>query len=282
MHRNERPGSCILTLVTSLLLVPSACVTSGPETRPAPAFLDCVMCPEMVVVPAGSFTMGSPRSEADGDDDERPRRTVTIGSSFAVGVHEVTFAEWDACVVAGGCSLYRPDDRGWGRGSHPVINVSWEDAQEYVRWLSEQTGKLYRLLSEAEWEYVARAETQTARYWGEGESEQCRYANGDDSHVRCSDGYAETAPVGTFERNAFGLHDVIGNVREWTEDHWNFDHRGGPMDGRARGFGDFRTRVLRGGSWLSRPADLRSASRARLPADLRSSLVGFRVARAPD
>ena len=169
--------------------------------------------------------MGSPASEEGRFDDEGPQHRVTIGSLFAVGVYEATFAEWDGCVRAGGCGGYRPEDQGWGRGSRPVINVSWEDAQEYVRWLSRETGQRYRLLSEAEWEYVARAGTQTARYWGESESGQCRYGNGYDrtghaelefswERVACSDGYVRTAPVGLFEPNAFGLYDVLGNVME--------------------------------------------------------------------
>ena len=149
--------------------------------RPGRVFRDCGTCPEMVVVPSGSYMMGSPASEAGRADDEGPRHRVTIGYTLAAGVYEVTFAEWDACVGAGGCGGYRPGDGGWGRGSRPVIRVSWEDAREYVRWLSRETGQEYRLLSEAEWEYVARAGTTTARYWGESESGQCRYGNGADA-----------------------------------------------------------------------------------------------------
>ena len=159
---------------------PVAEAAGGSGRRPGTVFRDCAACPEMVVVPAGSFMMGSPTSEEGRYDDEGPRHRVTIGSPFSVGVYEATFAEWDGCVRAGGCGGYRPEDEGWGRGSRPVMNVSWEDAQEYVRWLSRETGQRYRLLSEAEWEYVARAGTQTARYWGESESGQCRYGNGYD------------------------------------------------------------------------------------------------------
>ena len=229
--------------------------------RPGREFRDCGTCPEMVVVPSGSYTMGSPASEAGRDGDEGPRRRVTIGYTLAVGVYEVTFAEWDACVGAGGCGGYRPEDEGWGRGSRPVINVSWEDAREYVRWLSRETGEGYRMLSESEWEYVARAGTTTARYWGESESGQCRYGNGydqtgeaerdlDRDFVDCSDGYAETAPVGVYEANAFGLHDVLGNVWEWKRDCWNESYSGAPSDGSAWMSGDCSRRVLRGGSWL--------------------------------
>ena len=257
--------------------------------RPGREFRDCGTCPEMVVVPSGSYTMGSPASEAGRGDDEGPRHRVTIGYTLAVGVYEVTFAEWDACVGAGGCGGYRPGDEGWGRGSRPVIRVSWEDAREYVRWLSRETGQEYRLLSEAEWEYVARAGTTAARYWGESESGQCRYGNGADAAalqenpewttVSCNDGYAETAPVGVYEANAFGLHDVLGNVWEWTQDCRNASYSGAPPDGSAWMSGDCSLRVLRGGSWGFAPWDLRSAVRGWRSAGDRISSFGFRVAR---
>ena len=237
-----------------------AAITSG---RPGTVFRDCAVCPEMVVVAAGSFMMGSPTWEEGRFDDEGPQHRVTIGSPFAVGVYEVTFAEWDACVGAGGCGGYRPEDEGWGRGRRPAINVSWDDAQGYVQWLSRETGEQYRLLTEAEWEYVARAGTTTARYWGDSESGQCRNGNGYDrtSHaeygwdwnepVACSDGYVDTAPAGSFQPNAFGLYDVLGNVWEWTEDCWNDDYSSAPTDGSAWQSGDCSPRVLRGGSWAT-------------------------------
>ena len=271
------------------LLAPDAGVEDVTAAR---TFRDCTApCPEMVVVPPGSFAMGSPDREAGRDGHEGPQRTVTIGSAFAVGVKEVTFGEWDACVRDGGCGGHEAADWGWGRGRLPVISVSWEDAQEYVRWLSRETGERYRLLSEAEWEYVARAGTETARYWGESEAGQCRYANGYDSDgdarysydyrepVGCADRYADTAPVGLFLPNAFGLHDVLGNVSEWTLDCWNGSYSGGPSDGRARESGDCSVRVLRGGSWINNPRFLRSASRNGLPVGNRHYFIGFRVAR---
>ena len=177
-------------------------------------FRDCDVCPEMVVVPSGSFLMGSPES-AYSSRNERPRHRVTIDYTFAVGVYEVTFAEWGACVRAGGCDEYERDDEGFGRGRHPVINVSWDDAWRYADWLTEQTGEEYRLPSEAEWEYVARAGTEMARYWGESELDVGRYAN---SWGALWDRYDYTAPVGSFDPNAFGLYDVLGNVSEWVDD----------------------------------------------------------------
>ena len=172
-----------------------------------------------------------------------------------------------------------------------MINVSWEDAQDYVRWLSRETGEGYRMLSESEWKYVARAGTTTARYWGESESGQCRYGNGYDrtgeaerdfnwDFVDCSDGYAETAPVGVYEANAFGLHDVLGNVWEWTQDCRNGSYSGAPSDGSAWRSGDCSWRVLRGGSWYYLPGILRLANRADLSAGTRNNYdLGFRVAR---
>jgi formylglycine-generating enzyme required for sulfatase activity len=167
--------------------------------------------------------MGSPASEAGRDAAEGPQRPVTIARPFAVGKYEVTFAEWDACVAAGGCS-HRPGDNRWGRGSRPVINVSWDDITlEYLPWLSRKTGKTYRLLTEAEWEYAARGATSAsapskAYWWGDRASHE--YANyGKD---QCCDGlkqgrdqWVNTAPVGQFPANPFGLHDMHGNVWEW-------------------------------------------------------------------
>lgn len=242
-------------------------------------FRDCTVCPEMVVVPGGSFMMGSPATEENARGDERPQHRVRIGSSFAVGVHEVTFAEWDACALAGGCADHWPGDEGWGRGEHPVVNVSWEDAKAYVTWLLEQTGEQYRLLSEAEWEYVARAGTETAQYWAESESEECRYRNAADNDASCSDGYENTAPVGSFRVNSFGLYDVLGNVWEWTEDCWNENYSGAPTNGSPWELGDCSRRVRRGGSWVNRGSFIRSAFRVGDTPSVRAAGLGFRVAR---
>ena len=240
---------------------------------------DCDVCPEMVVVPPGSFMMGSP--DGVGHSDERPQHRVTIDYAFAVGVYEVTFEEWDACVRGGGCDGYEPDDYGYGRGRHPVINVSWDSAWRYADWLTAQTGEEYRLLSEAEWEYVSRAGTETARHWGESKDSQCRFVNGYPHFAPCPDGYEETAPVGSYAPNAFGLYDVLGNVWEWTEDCWNGSYAGAPADGSPWTSGDCEVRVLRGGSWSSRSLQLRSANRSAERAGNRVYRVGFRVARTP-
>ncbi len=265
------------TLAGTLLLavVPSA--RAQEERRPGEVFRDCPACPEMIVVPAGSFRMGSFDSEP-GSEDERPAHRVVIGSPFAVGVHEVTFAEWDACVRAGGCGSYQPDDEGWGRNRHPVIHVSWEDAKRYVQWLSRQTGEQYRLLSESEWEYVARAGTRRAR-WHEGmKGPSCRYTV-DNDLSSCTERMRGTEPVGSVQPNPFGVYDILGNVWEWTEDCWQDHYQGAPVDGTAWRSGDCSYRVLRGGSWYSDEPWARSALRGWSLTTLRAKNVGFRVAR---
>ena len=237
---------------------------------------EAAWCPWLVVVPPGEYMMGSPNGEAGRDRDEGPRHEVRIGKKFAVGKYEVTFEEWDACVADGGCGGHRPGDRGWGRGNRPVIDVGWEDAKAYVEWLSRRAGKEYRLLSESEWEYVARAGTTTAYWWGD-EIGKAR-ANCDGCGSRWDNG--KTAPVGSFRANEFGLYDVHGNVWEWVEDCWHGSYRGAPGEGEAwESGGDCSQRVLRGGSWYYKPRFLRSALRNRDSAGNRSSLLGFRIAR---
>lgn len=252
-------------------------------------FRDCAECPRMVIVPLGSFMMGSPGSEKGRYEDEGPRHRVRIDYRFAVGVYEVTFAEWDACTNAGSCGGYRPKDGGWGRGNRPVISVNWDDAQSYVRWLSQETGEEYRLLSESEWEFVARAGTTTSRYWGDSSMDQCRYGNGADLAAKqhqsswtvasCDDGYYRTSPVGTYVANRYGLYDALGNVWEWVADCWNDSYAGAPADGSAWERGDCSKRVLRGGSLNGRPRVLRSAVRYRNSSGSRYFYIGFRVAR---
>ncbi|MBT3071474.1 SUMF1/EgtB/PvdO family nonheme iron enzyme [Rhodomicrobium sp. Az07] len=245
------------------------------------SFRDFPNAPEMVVIPAGAFWMGS--KDDEGDDSERPRHRVTIPQAFALGKYPVTFEEWDAYVADGGGGFlgfgtrYKPDDNGWGRGRRPVIDVSWDNAQAYVKWLSEKTGKLYRLPSEAEWEYACRAGTETAWFFGSSESDLDRYGWYKDNSGR------KTHPVGEKLPNAFGLHDLHGNVWEWCEDCWNDSYAAKPealkQSGGAWTAGDCFLRVLRGGSWGDGPQSLRSADRFWSSSDFRLNFVGFRAAR---
>ena len=230
--------------------------------------------PEMVVIPVGRFRMGCV-SDQNCPTDAFPVHDVTIPQAFAVSKYEVTFAQWDACVAGGGCGGYRPDDEGWGRGGRPVINVSWEDAQEYVAWLSRQTGQTYRLLSEAEWEYVARAGSETMYSWGNDIGSNRANCDGCFSQW----GHRQTAPSGSFPPNAFGVHDMHGNVWEWVEDCWNGSYAGAPADGSAWRSGDCGQRMSRSGSWFNRPRLMRSAFRIGSSAGNRYSTLGFRVAR---
>ena len=240
-------------------------------------FRDCGGCPEMVVIPAGTFEMGSPGSDGGRRHDEGPQHHVTL-RSFALGMTEVTFDEWDACVRGGGCNGYSPRSGGWGRGSRPVIFVSWNDAQAYVSWLSATTGAKYRLPSESEWEYAARAGTTTIFHTGATISMgQANYTS------LLGTGREWTTPVGSFAPNAFGLYDVHGNVWEWVEDCLHDSYQGAPNDGMAWTVGgDCGYRVLRGGSWDLNPPDIRSAKRGRSTADSRNYNAGFRVARTLD
>ena len=221
--------------------------------------------PEMVIVPAGEFWMGS--KDGEGDADERPRHKAVIPKPLAVGRYAVTFAEWDAARAAGGVS-HNPSDQGWGRGRRPVINVNWDDAQAYIKWLSGATGQPYRLLSEAEWEYCCRAGTETAYSFGNSIAKaQAQFSA------------SNTAEVGSFPANPFGLHDMHGNVWEWCEDCWHDNYIGAPEDGSAWTTGDGGRRVLRGGSWNYLPEGCRSADRNWFIAGNRYDYRGFRLAR---
>jgi formylglycine-generating enzyme required for sulfatase activity len=244
--------------------------------KPKDTFKECANCPEMVVVPAGSFTRGSPTSEPGHSADEGPQHTVTIARPFAVGRFAVTFDEWDACAADGGCNGYKPADEGWGRGRRPVINVSWDDAKAYVAWLSKKTGKSYRLLSGAEYEYATRAGTQTAYPWGNdiGTNNANCHACGSQWDAR------QTAPVGSFAPNGFGLYDMVGNIEQWMEDCYHESYSGAPTDGSAWIEGaDCSNRIVRAGSWFFAPAFLRSAKRYWFTTDYRLNYLGFRVAR---
>jgi formylglycine-generating enzyme required for sulfatase activity len=220
---------------------------------------ECTHCPQMVVIPAGTFTMGSP--EGQGESRERPTHQVTIARPFAVAKFELTFDEWDACVTYGDCRSGISASR-WQRGRQPVINVTWVDAQRYVGWLARVTGKPYRLLSEAEWEYAARGNNQAHFSFGQDDAMLAQYAwYATNSAETDPLGERRPHPVGTRKPNPFGLHDVHGNVSEWVEDCFNDGYRGAPTDGLPWRSGNCSRRVVRGGSWLDRASVLRSASR---------------------
>ncbi|TWG88479.1 formylglycine-generating enzyme required for sulfatase activity [Cupriavidus gilardii J11] len=253
--------------------------------EPGKPFRDCRDCPEMVPIPAGDFVMGSPEDEAGRYGNER-QHAVRIGAPLAVGRFSVTFDEWDACVRDGGCD-HRPGDQGWGRGNRPVINVSWHDAQRYVGWLRKATGKPYRLLSEAEWEYAARGGTTTARWWGQQLDrahanygpETCPQQTACGGFAEGADRWVNTAPSGSFPANPFGLYDMLGNAWQWVADCWHSDYSGAPVDGSARTDEGCQRRVIRGASWGNVPSFVRAASRATYDADRRGANIGLRVAR---
>ncbi len=276
---------------------------------------DCDVCPVMVNLPAGQFTMGSPPGEPDREANENPQHDVTI-APLAVGKYEITRAQYTAFVEAtgyvsaAGCMIwdgsdFTPDeskdwrDPGFAQNDdHPVVCVSWDDAKAYVEWLSSETGDSYRLLTEAEWEYAARAGTAGLRYWDGTDDDGCQFANWADQTVLgvfpnfdnvpdipnlvvadCFDGNVYTASVGTYRPNAFELHDVLGNVYEWTEDCWNDSYEDAPVDGSAWFTGECERRHLRGGSWFDRPLYLRSANRFAFGSGAALNSFGIRVAK---
>lgn len=259
-------------------------------------FRDCPQCPAMVMLPPGRFMMGSSPDESRvarslGQSEssalaEQPQVEVEISRPLAMGKYEVTFAEWDFCIEQSGCS-YRPPDEGWGRDDQPVVNVARRDAEEYVRWLRRHTGRAYRLPSEAEWEYAARAGTTTARYWGDALGEG--HAVCDGCGARWDNRRA--APVGSLPPNAFGLHEMLGNATEWVLDCWNPSHEGAPGDGSPRTSdspwwreGECQRPVRRGAFWQSYPWAVRAAYRTYWspgPWRERTPHYGFRIALEP-
>jgi formylglycine-generating enzyme required for sulfatase activity len=275
--------------------------------RPKDVFRECDRCPDMVVVAAGMFTMGSPVNELDRSDREGPQHAVTITQPFAAGKFAVTVEQFAAfvadthrnagstCRTLEGGKTEERQGRSWRdpgfpqTGAQPVVCINFADAEAYVDWLSAKTRKSYRLLTEAEWEYAARAGTTTRFFYGNDEKDLCRHGNGADLVAKrvvgigqtaaCSDGYAYTAPVGSFLPNPFGLYDMHGNVRQWVEDCFHGSYAGAPTDGSAWGNTDCTARVQRGGAWGYRPANLRSAYRDGIEPLLRRSFTGFRVAR---
>ena len=265
------------------------------DPTPGTRFRDCDTCPEVIVLPPGNFMMGSPTSERGRYENEGPIHEVNIDYAFAIGVYEVTFAEWDACLASGGCDGYRPKRRFFGRNMgharNPVMRVGFDDVPTYLAWLSQETGERYRLPSEAEWEYATRGGTSGPYYKGSTMSQE------DANYGRYFVG--RPLPVGSFLPNPFGLFDMLGNVAEWCEDCWNANYVRAPTDGSAWLSGDCDRRVLRGGHWASdaqgfktgvNPRDLRSASRgvgspptSRLRKlfnlGSRDVVIGFRVVR---
>jgi len=280
--------------------------------KPGDVFKECDMCPELVVVPTGSFTMGSPASEKGRGDNEGPQHPVTIAHPLAVGKFHVTVDQFAAFVKATGfdagssCWVWN-GSRGeeqtglsWRNpgfaqeGTHPAVCLNWNDTKAYVGWMSRKTGKNYRLLSESEFEYAARGGSSTRYFFGDDEAQMCRYANGADKTaqatipgisdwrvVPCSDGYAYTSPSGSFTANSFGLYDMHGNAWSWVEDCYHDSYEGAPADGSAWTSGDCSRRVVRGGSWFYVPRNLRAAFRDWY-SFYRSNLVGFRVVRTFD
>jgi formylglycine-generating enzyme required for sulfatase activity/energy-coupling factor transporter ATP-binding protein EcfA2 len=242
--------------------------------KPGESFRECAKdCPAMVVVPAGEFMMGSPANEKGRYDNEGPQHRVTIIRPFAVSRFDVTFTDWDACVSVGGCT--RVGDSGFGRGTRPVINVSWDDAQRYVAWFSKMTGRPYRLLTEAEWEYAARAGSTTAYFWGDDIGKENANCSG------CGSQWdnRQTSPVGSFKANAFGLYDMAGNVWQWVQDCYHGNYDAAPTDGSAWAVRDCSQPVVRGGSWCYLPQNLRSAGRSWNPTVCRHGNIGFRLGR---
>jgi formylglycine-generating enzyme required for sulfatase activity len=226
----------------------------------------------------GAFVMGSTTAEAGRNLDEGSHHRVEL-APFELGRYEVTFDEWDACVTDQGCS-HSPDENGWGRGRRPVINVSWEDVQQYLAWLRAKSGQPYRLPSEAEWEYAMRAGSSSPFYTGQClTTDQANY-NASHPYGDCPTGVnrRQTLPVGSLDPNPWGLYDMAGNVWEWTADCWVEDYRGAPVDGAARNDGDCRQRVVRGGSWPYHAGQMRSAFRDKYLAGNRNNSLGLRLA----
>jgi formylglycine-generating enzyme required for sulfatase activity len=308
MKRNESAGLAFLTapfetmtlpiaplpIVLLLILLVAALPVHAQDTpQPGSVFRDCDACPEMVVIPAVKYGFGSPPNEFGSPYNEGYVLDVEFARPFALGKYEVTFGQWEACVRDGGCQPV--DDKNQGGEQHPVINVSWHDAAAYADWLSAKTGKPYRLPSEQEWEYAAQAGTKRARFFGIPREQTCQHGNvydmtANDVHdfgwawLPCTDGYAGLAPVGRFKANAFGVHDMLGNVWEWVQDclnpNWRFSRV--VPDGSAFTDGDCEQRAYRGGSWLAnQPYYLRTGERYKF-SKARYDDLGFRVARSLD
>jgi formylglycine-generating enzyme required for sulfatase activity len=307
-------GAAIVLLATALWFVvhrpPPVPVPSKPAPaaavvmQPGTTLRDCPTCPVLTVLPAGRFEQGSAPTE-NGSAFEKPLHWVMIARPVALSTNAVTVDEFREFIAATGrdmqgCDTYDGEwrhhaENNWENpgfaqtGSHPVTCTSWNDAKAYVAWLSAKTGQHYRLPSASEWEYAARAGGTAAQPWGVEGSGACANANVADQSAAhrypgwavfaCNDGFVQTSPVGSFKANSFGLNDMLGNVFQWTEDCWNADYKGAPIDGAARMDGDCAERELRGGSWFSTPSFVRANYRNHFGVDYRTSSVGIRVAR---
>ena len=244
--------------------------------RPGNSFKECSQdCPEMIVVPAGAFAMGSSPSEKGHTDAEGPQHNVTIAKPFAVSKFELTFADWDACVVGGGCDNYKPNDQGWGRGQQPVVNISRDDVEQYVVWLSQVTGKTYRLLSESEIPVCDTSRNDDGLPVGRRHQAQ-RASDGELRRLRQSLGHEANGAGWFLPPNKFGLYDMVGNIYEWIEDCLHQNYSGAPVDGAAwmascQAAG--RQNVLRGGGWLTDAVNLRSSFRLFFPTDFATRMA---------
>lgn len=283
--RIESAAWCTAALFAALL---PAKLHAGDMPAPGSTFRDCPACPEMVVIPAGKFDMAWPPINQGRPYSEGEMRTITFAEPYAIGKYEVSFDEWEACVKDRKCPALK--DEGWGRGRRPVINVTWMDADGYAMWLSKKTGKMYRLPSDSEWEYAARAGSNRSRFFGLKPEQVCEYANVHDlsakrahefewEHLPCDDKHAVTAPAGSFKPNAFGLHDMLGNVSEWVEDCLTNNWRGAPIDGSAWRTGNCSERAYRGGSWISHPPAYVGTADWYKFVGTRHNDLGFRIAR---
>ena len=318
MHDHKlkiRMNFLILFLFQFLAIAQAGSVNGASQTmpsnqitiKPGTVFTDCDNCPEMVVIPEGNFMMGSRASEIGRQNHESPVHPVHISKPFAIGKFEITrgqfaiFSKETGYKSEEGCWTIKDGkygdnpERNWHdtgflqQDNHPAVCISWKDATRYIEWLSNKTGKEYRLPSESEWEYAARGNTNSARYWGDSPENACRYANVMDSTGKskvanvqwrhnCNDGFAFTAPVGSKKPNPFGLYDMLGNVWEWTQDSYHDSYTGAPGDGSAW-TRDGKDRVIRGGSWLNREQHVRVAERASDEPTDHDNFTGFRVAR---
>ncbi len=237
---------------------------------PGDVFRDCPKCPEMKVLPAGLFVMGTNGRHKR----ERPARRVRVAKPFAIGVSELTFDSWQACLDDGGCK-HVPDDHDWGRGNRPVINVKISNVENYIAWINAKTGKTYRLPSEAEWEYAARGGTTTEYWWGD------EVGKGNVNCRKCGTKWSGkgSAPTRALKPNPFGLYEMNGNIWEWVGDCWNENHEGAPKDASTRTTGDCKYRVMRGGSWYYYSKLARSSYRFKNGVNVKSYNIGFRLVR---